>query len=143
MQGFLLHDSEDMLILYIRDLSDTADEVVLLCLLVLLYSLEFESSLLLLDELLEEHLSLMSVLRIAEGIYHLHRLFEEGTVRGVYLLAYHHHLEDICIPVIQYILLTLGSERGEYHCDIVAVFCREWTSFEEELEPRICHREDE
>jgi hypothetical protein len=129
--------------LYIRDLGDTADEVVLLCLLVLLYSLEFESSLLLLDELLEEHISLMSILRIAEGIDHLHRLFEEGTVRGVYLLAYHYHLQDIAIPVIEYMLLTLWGECRKYHRYVMAVFSRERASFEEELESRICHREDE
>ena len=53
-----------LVIVRIRNLCDTPDEIELMSLVILLYSFEFETRLLLLFELCETHLGIMSILRI-------------------------------------------------------------------------------
>lgn len=118
---------------------DTAYEIELVCLVIFLDSFEFEACLFLLDEFFESHLCLVSRLRIFQRIDHLERFAEEGLIRGIDLFPDHHHLDDICIPVIEDVLLTSWCERRENRCYIVAVFFRQWTSIEECLETGVRH----
>ena len=126
-----------LVVVRIRNLCDTPDEIELMSLVILLYSFELETGLLLFFELCETHLGIMSILRILERIDHLECLFEERFIGGVHLLANHDDLDDIVIPIVEDMELSLWCQCMKNSHDIVTVFLGQWTSLEESQETRI------
>lgn len=121
---------------------DAAYEIEFMRLVVFLYSFEFESSLFLFFEFGESHLSFMSGLGILQCVDHLDRFLEEGTIRRIDLLPDHDHLDDVSIPVIEDMSLSIMRESIENSHNIMTIFLIQGAPLEEGNETRVRHDSD-